>query len=396
MRHKRIYLWHGFDENHHFIKGEIAAYSKIEAKKQLLMTQNIPTKVNTGPSLSSRHFDQQTLLIITRQLMTMLNAGLPLIDTLMLLVKQQHKSCWRLVLSDITQQVTQGCALSEALKRYSTIFSPLYQQLVITGEITGQLTGCLDYLLIQQENRLKLQKKIKKALRYPCFLSIMTLLISIIMLTFVIPQFVQIYASFDAELPYFTRLIIQMSTQLSKYGILLLFCITFIILIIRFVIYPKYRLILQIKQLKIPILGDLLRKYYLALLFHNLCLTQKSGIPLLEGLNSVIDVINYQAYQVNLREVKTRIEQGLPLSQAMDNPLFYPKICQQFIAVGETSGTLDNMLEKLATYYQIQIEEMTENLTEKVEPMMMMIIGIIVGGLVIAIYLPIFQLGNIL
>jgi protein transport protein HofC len=397
MNDKKIYFWLGFDEQHHLQQGEIMANSSTQAKQLLIQRKYIPIKIRLVQWISSRSFKKQALLLITRQLTTMLAAGLPLMHSLNLIIEQHDHPCWRIVMREIKMLITSGYSLSEALNRYPSVFPMVYRQLINTGELTGQLVLCLQELVIQQEKSLILEKKIKQALRYPLFLIVTTLIVTVIMLIFVLPQFAQIYADFHTGLPYFTKLIMAISAYVKHTFLYFVIGLSLTYLSGYYYFYPQHKNAIQRKWLTIPIIGQLLHDHCLTLLFQHLMLTQRAGIPLLQSLDLAVQSMPYHIYSHSLTHVKKQIEQGYALSQALqEDKVIYSDLCIQFIQVGEQSGTLTQMLTTLAQHYQQQTEQLTSQLTQKIEPVMMIIMSIIIGSLIIAMYLPIFQLGNII
>ncbi|MCO6523476.1 MAG: protein transport protein HofC [Candidatus Schmidhempelia sp.] len=397
MNNKKIYFWVAFDEQHHIQQGEIMATSSTQAKTLLIQRKYIPIKVRLTQLVSQRSFKKNTLLLITKQLTTMLNAGLPLMHCLKLIIDQHNNPCWRIVISEIKILIASGCSLSEALNNYPSIFPKVYRQLINTGELTGQLVFCLQELVIQQEKRLVLEKKIKHALRYPLFLMLITIIVTIVMLVFVLPQFAQIYADFNTELPYFTKLMMSITYYFQHAFSYLIIGMSLIYLSWYYYFYPHHKNSIQRKFLTIPIIGVLLHNHCLTLLFQILMLTQRAGIPLLQGINLAAQSMPYHLYCHSLTQIKKQIEQGYPLSQALqEDKALYSDLSIQFIQVGEESGTLVQMLTTLAQHYQQQTEELTTLLAQKIEPIMMIIMSIVIGSLIIAMYLPIFQLGNII
>lgn len=392
----RLYLWQGYDTHNQPLQGEITATTLLEAKYQLLSQGLLPIKIKSGPKLNARTLNKNALLLITRQLATMLQSGLPLVNSLQLLAREHSNPCWRFILNQIQLNISQGQPFSHTLRVYPDIFPPLYQEVIATGELTGQLDQCCHRLVLQQEQSFQLQKKVQKALRYPLFLLIVSLIVALLMLLFVLPKFAQVYQNFDAELPVFTQIVINLSMLLQEY--FLIITGLFIVLYISYkkFLHDKYQYQKHYGLLHLPILGMLIRLHCLTQLFQTLSMTQSAGITLLSGLNAAKKTATNLVYQQAIDQVIQTIKNGVSLSHAIDLTKMFPSICYQLIRVGEESGTLDLMLNKLAHYYQQQTEEITDGLSQKIEPIMMIILGVLIGGLVIAMYLPIFQLGNVI
>lgn len=392
-----LYLWQGLNDGQRLSNGELDANSVSHAKRELLLQGVLPMRIRSVGRLDKCKWSPSVLMIITRQLATMLSAGLPLANCLQLLASEHPQPMWRYLLKRIHWQVSQGYPFSQVLDGYPQIFPVIFRELIATGELTGRLDICCLQLAEQQEKLGRLQQKISKALSYPLFVLIIALAVTLLMLIFVLPEFAEVYASFDAELPAFTRWIMGFSDLLRDYGFVWL-----ILLIISLIFYQKK---LRLKAdwqereqqllLKLPLCGNLLKLGCLARVMRTLTMTQNAGVPLLAGLRIAANSANNPLFKRATLMILVQIEQGVTLHQALQNQPLFPTLSRQLIRVGEESGSLDIMLEKLAAIYEQEVENVTEQLTQKIEPLLMVVLGIIVGGLVIAMYLPIFQLGNV-
>lgn len=398
MNAQRLYLWQAYDNDQNMQQGETAGESADKVRFQLILQGLAPIRIKSGPTLSSAHWPLSSLMIVTRQLATMLRAGLPLINCLQLLAKGHPKPQWRYLLNQIQQQVAQGKPFSQVLGQYPNVFPALFCELMQTGELTGELDLCCLKLAEQQEKSLNLQKKIKKALRYPVFILVITVLVTLLMLIFVLPEFAAIYDGFDAPLPYFTQLIMSLSDLIRSYGIGSAAMASTIVLIYmkRYRPKPVWQRREQQLALKIPLVNKLLGISYLARIFHTLSMTQRAGITLSEGLSAAANSANHYLYQQAILLIKRKIEEGGSFYQAVTECEFFSDLSRQLIQVGEESGSLDIMLAKLADIYEQEAASTAESLTQTLEPLLMLILGLIVGSLVIAMYLPIFQLGNVM
>jgi len=362
----------------------------------LLEQEELFFKLTAKRYITHQCFKIEELIIITKQLATMLKAGLPIINSLDLLANQNALIQWQWLLNSIKQQIMVGESISQALNHHSKIFPAIYTQIIATGELTGQLEHGFETVALQLENSQKLKKRVKKAMRYPLFLLTVSVLVTLIMLLVVLPKFAQVYQSFDAQLPVFTQLIITLSSYLQRYFLEILIIISSIYLLHRYYIKQRYNCLIMKYLFKLPIIGQIIKTSCLALIFQTLFITQKSGIPLLAGLESARKVTENLLFQLSLINIIKIIEQGQSFSQAIARHTLYPNLCSQLIHIGEESGTLDLMLERLGDYYQQQNIELTDNLSQKIEPLMMSIMAIIIGSLVIAMYLPVFQLGSVI
>jgi len=270
--------------------------------------------------------------------------------------------------------------------------------LVAVGELTGKLDDCCARLANYQENQRQLTGKVIKALRYPAFVIAVGLLVALLMLTLVLPEFAGLYASFDAPLPWLTRMMLRLSDALSRHGMLLVTLPVVILLGYRQIRRQKveWQKREQRLLLKLPLLSTLVRGHCLSQIFHTLAMTQQAGLTLPSGLSAAA-TLNNPVYRQSLAEIKSRLEQGIPLGQAIhDDPLLYPAPCHQLVSVGEETGALDQLFARLAGWYENHTRQFADTLTQTLEPLLLVIVGGLVGTLVIAMYLPIFQLGNVL
>lgn len=389
---KRIYFWYDLDFGQH----KLIANSQQDAKKQLLLQGNIAFRIKAGKRVSAHSFNRLELLIVTKQLATMLKAGLSIVDSLQLLADEHSKAHWQYLLDELKQKISTGEPLSQVLLLYKTVFPALYCEIIATGELTGQLDVSFAQLAIQLEASIQLQKRIKKALRYPLFLLLVSIVVMLIMLLFVLPKFSAIYQDFDAKLPLFTQCLIDFSGYLQKNWFILL-----IINVVGVQLYQRYfKLRYQVKidglMIKLPLLGKIIQTNCLTQIFQTLAITQHAGIPLLAGLTAAGNTAYNSHYRFNIDQMISKIEQGYSLSYVLNQQTLFPTLCSQLVRAGEESGTLDLMLDQLANYYQEQNQGLTDNLSQAFEPLLMLILALIIGGLIVAMYLPILQLGDVI
>lgn len=389
---KKLYKWHATNGSEHVI----AAKSLNDAKQILLQQETFFVKLTFKGYITKRSFQKPELITITKQLATMLKVGLPIVESLTLLAQQHPLIQWQWILSELKKNIMSGSPLSLALAQYPAIFSGIYSEIIATGELTGQLEQSFESMAVQLENHQQLQKKLKKASSYPLFLLIVSILVTLVMLLVVLPQFVEVYQNFDAQLPLFTQMVIGLSDHSKKYFIHLLILGVSIGLFYHGYLKKRYQQEITKYSLHIPIIGKMITSACLAQIFQTLFITQKSGIPLLSGLEAAQKSINNMLFRASLVQIITTIREGKTFSQAINLHPIYPNLCYQLIHVGEESGTLEIMLERLAYFYRQQSMESADNLSTKIEPLMMSIMAIIIGSLVIAMYLPVFQLGSVI
>lgn len=396
MNSARLYLWQALDQAGQLQRGECLAQTQQEVYQQLFSQRLQPLSVVTARRW--RAPDPQQPIALTRQLATLLQAGLPLIDSLHLLAEEQRDPHWRYILRDITERLMQGESFASASAQHQPPLPPLFAPLLALGELTGQLEQCCWRLAQLQEQRAELQQKVSSALRYPLFICALAGLICLLMLLLVLPEFAAIYRSFDAPLPWLTQRLLTLSAVLATYGPLLLLCLGLSVLLYRRQLrrHPGWRSYQERYLLLLPLFGPLLRGNCLSQLFYTLAMTQRSGLPLLQGLEACAQATQSHAYRQALLRIYQLVAQGTPLHIAIGQSPLFPPLCQQLIRVGEASGTLDTLLEQLAQWHQRQTLTLATELAQQLEPALMIVVGVIVGGLLIAMYLPIFQLGSVL
>lgn len=387
---KRIYFW--YDINFH--QNKIIATSKQDVKRQLLLQGQIAIKIRAGNIITKKSFHQSDLLIITKQLATMLKAGLSIVDSLRLLLDDQPKPQWQYLLSDISQQIAKGESLSSVLKQYHSVFPALYCEIIAIGELTGQLDHSFEQLTAHLEKSLQLQRQIRKAMRYPLFLLSVSIVVIIVMMFIVLPKFVDIYQSFDAQLPYFTQLVIDIANKVQQNGVLILLVPSLGYFLFQRFFKVRYQLTIDRQKLALPLLGQVIQSQCLMQIFHTLAITQQAGIPLITGLSASANTTENSYYRDIINKIINGIEQGNAFSQMLSS--YFPKLCVQLVHAGEESGSLDVMLNNLSLYYQQQNQTLTDNLVKAFEPILMLFLALIIGGLVISMYLPVFQMGDVI
>lgn len=331
-----------------------------------------------------------------KQVAVLLKAGITLSDALALIADQHPKPEWSALLQNIKNQVAKGVPFAEALQNWPHIFPPLFIALLHTGELTGKLAECCLHLAAQQEQLYQLQKKVAKALRYPLFILFTALLVTGGMLGFVLPEFAQIYQSFNTPLPDLTQAIISSAAWLKEWAIFGLMLL--LLLAMQAFFFRKRRPQWQIREqkllLRLPFIAPLWRSQILGQIFTVLALTQQAGIPLLQGLSAASTTLSQRLWRQQLEHIQHEISVGTPFWQALGASICFTPLCRQLIRIGEESGSLDIMLKRLADWHTQHAEERAENLTAQLEPLMIVVIGVIVGVLVMAMYLPIFHLGD--
>ncbi|WP_435947207.1 protein transport protein HofC [Dryocola sp. BD586] len=396
MANFRVWSWKAVDQRGQIRQGVVLAENRAAVEAQLgeQGLQLFSARRSVGARRGCWHIQQK--IQVFRQLATLLQAGISLADGLALIADRHPYREWRALLQRIAQQVSQGLPFSDALRQWPGIFPPLFITLIHIGELTGKLDECSRRLAEQQEQLYRLQKKVTKALRYPLFILAVAFAVTAGMLGFVLPEFAAIYSSFNASLPAITLAVMGISSWVTSQGALWLF-IAIIAAGCWFVLRrqkPCWQEYEQKLLLKTPLAAPLWRGQLLSQIYTTLALSQQAGIPLLQGLAAVEQTIAPLLWKKLLAQISARVAEGVPFWQTLEDTERFTPLCSQLIRIGEESGALDLMLEKLAVWHHDATQEMADSLAAALEPMMMLVIGIIIGTLVIAMYLPIFQLGD--
>ena len=325
------------------------------------------------------------------QLATLLQAGLTLSHSLQMLAEQHPSKPWQALLQSIADELSEGCPFSESLKKWPAVFSPLHVSMVKTGELTGKLEVCCRQLAQQQKAQQQLSAKVKKALRYPAIVLTLAVLVVLAMVTLVLPEFAAIYKTFNTPLPVLTQMVMGMAAFMQSYA-LALFVLLLAPLAVAWALRqnPRWQCIL----LHTPVMGALAKGQKLGHVFTVLSLTQQAGIPFLQGLESAEETVESQYWQGILRGVREDIEKGLPVWSSFQRAAIFTPLCVQLLRTGEMSGALDIMLANLARHHTEQTFQRAENLAALLEPVLLIVTGVIIGTLVVAMYLPIFHLGD--
>ncbi|WP_152083461.1 protein transport protein HofC [Enterobacter oligotrophicus] len=330
-----------------------------------------------------------------RQLATLLQAGLTLSHSLGMLAQQHPLQPWQALLQSLADDLSEGCAFSEALKKWPMVFSPLYVSMVKTGELTGKLEECCRQLAQQQKSQQQLSAKVKKALRYPLIILSLATLVVLAMVTLVLPEFAAIYKTFNTPLPFLTRMVMGIATFIQAHAVALI--VTLIVPVIA--VYsvrrqPRWQRARHRILLRLPIMGALARGQKLGQIFTVLTLTQQAGIAFLQGLESAEETVESLYWRDTLRDIRENIAKGMPVWSSFRNAAVFTPLCIQLIRTGEVSGALDVMLANLARHHTEQTFQLADNLAALLEPLLLIVTGVIIGTLVVAMYLPIFHLGD--
>ncbi|MFS2223021.1 protein transport protein HofC [Pantoea sp. B65] len=398
MANHTLFYWQAIDAGGNYVSGTQLSSSPLAVIQRLTDEGCSPVRIKRGKSWRARDWQWQHKIMLIRQLATLLKAGITLAQGIRLLAEDHPHPGWQALLRDIQAHIEQGTPFSQVLSRWPDIFPPLFPALMHIGEVTGRLDECCFQLARQQERQQQLQKKVVKALRYPLFILLVALAVSAGMLLLVLPEFVAIYAVFDTPLPAFTTAVMALSVALQQSMVPLTLSSAALAIIWRQQSRkrPGWRYRQQQLLLRLPLIALLYRGSHLSQIFTTLTLTQQAGLTLLQSLQAVEQTLNDGIWRAAIAELQQHIAAGRPLHQALAQHKLFTPLCYQLIKVGEEAGSLDVLLARLAQWHEEQTHQLADTLAASLEPLLMLVTGTIVGTLVVAMYLPIFGLGNAL
>jgi type IV pilus assembly protein PilC len=399
-----VYIWKGKNSYGEKRKGEVEAPDEQAARMQIkrLRIQDPIIKPKPKDLFANVTFLKpkvtgKDLVIFTRQLSTMIDAGLPLVQCLQILAKQQANPTFKNALTNIQNDVETGTTLADSMRKHPKIFDNLYANMIEAGELGGILDTILSRLAIFKEKAMALQRKIKGAMTYPLICLGISLLILAVILIFVIPVFVEMFESMDSALPAPTQFVVSLSDLVKSNVIWLIIGMALLFYGVK-KIYSTERGQLRIDALllRAPVAGPLIRKVAVAKFTRTLSTMLQSGVPILEALEVVAKTAGNKVIEIAVNRTSDAIAEGRPIAEPLEETGVFPNMVVQMINVGESVGALDTMLEKIADFYDEEVDQAVENLTAMIEPFMMVFLGGMIGGLVVAMYLPIFTMaGNL-
>jgi type IV pilus assembly protein PilC len=395
-----VFVYNGSNRRGQVVKGEISAMSIVEAKNQLRRQGISAKKVKKlakplfGGGEKIKPVD---IALLSRQIATMLSAGVTIIQTINMIASGHANRKMRELLGEIGASVSAGNPLSETLRTHPDYFDDLYCDLVETGEQSGSLEVIYDRIAIYKEKSEALKSKIKKAMFYPIAVVVVAFIVTTILLIFVVPQFEEIFSSFGAELPAFTLFVLGLSQFMQDYGLL----VAGVIFAAGTLFARAHKKSLKLrdwvdtKTLKVPVIGEILKKASVARFTRTLATTFAAGVPLMGALDSAAGAAGNAVFRDAILFVKKEVSAGIPMNVGMRTTTVFPEMVVQMIAIGEEAGAVDEMLSKVATIYEGEVDDMVDGLTSLLEPMIMAVLGVVIGGLIVAMYLPIFEMGNV-
>jgi type IV pilus assembly protein PilC len=381
------------------VKGQIFALSDVLAKGDLRKQGINPIKVRKKPKdlFGGAKITPADIAIFARQMSTMMTAGVPLVQSFEIIGEGHDNKAMQKMILGIKSEVEGGVALAEALSKQPLYFDPLFVNLVEAGEQSGALETMLDKLATYKEKTEALKAKVKKALFYPIAVLVIAFIVTAILLIFVVPQFKELFDGFGADLPAMTLMVIGISEFMQAWWWVIAGVIggsIFTFLRIKKT-SPKLQEAVDRIMLKAPVIGDITTKSAIARFSRTLETMSAAGVPLVEAMESVAGACGNVVYFKASMQIRDEVSQGTQLQTSMRNTNLFPNMAIQMVSIGEEAGSLDNMLAKVADFYEAEVDNAVDALTSLLEPLIMSVLGVLVGGLIIAMYLPIFKLGSV-
>jgi type IV pilus assembly protein PilC len=392
-----VFEWEGKDKTGKVVRGEVRSGGEAAVSASLRRQGVLVTKVRKRRMAGGGSIKQKDVAMFTRQLATMMKAGVPLLQAFDIVGRGSTNPRMTKLLNDIRNDVETGTSLSVAFRKHPMQFNALYCNLVEAGEAAGILEQILERLALYEEKTLALKSKIKSALMYPTAVIVTAFVVVAVIMIFVIPAFKEVFTSFGADLPAPTLAVMWMSEKFVRYW-WLLFGVMFgggYFFMQTWRRSEKMQSIMDRLLLRAPVFGELIRKAVLARWTRTLSTMFGAGVPLVEALDSVAGASGNAVYSVATEQIQKEVSTGTSLTMAMQNAGVFPTMVLQMTAIGEESGSLDHMLSKAAEFYEDEVDEMVKGLSSLMEPFIIVILGVLIGGIVVSMYLPIFKLGSV-
>jgi type IV pilus assembly protein PilC len=395
-----IFTYRGRARGGRLITGQVEANTPLAVAAQLRQRRVMATSVREKPEplrlkipgFGGRVKDKD-LTVFTRQIATMINAGLPLVQSLEVLASQQPNKQFQRILTKIREDVEEGSTFAASLKQHPTVFTPLYMSMVEAGEAGGFLDTVLNRLAGYIEKSMTLRRKVKGAMIYPATIITVAVAVVIFLLIFVIPTFKALFEGFGAALPLPTRIVLEASRLVKAHLLAGLGTLVGAVFGVRFYYRTeKGKKVIDSLLLRLPVIGQLIRKVSVAKFTRTLGTLLSSGVPILDGLNITAKVAGNKVVEEAILKTRASIAEGKTIADPLGASGIFPPMVVQMISVGEQTGALDSMLAKIADFYDAEVDQAVSNLTTLLEPIMIVFLGVVVGGLIIAMYLPIFKL----
>ena len=394
---EHIFAWEGKDKTGKTVRGEMRAGGETIVNVTLRRQGIMVTKVKKKTYRSGKKIQDKDLTLFTRQLATMMKAGVPLLQSFDIVGKGHSNPSMSKLIMDLRADIETGTSLNNAFRKYPLYFDPLFCNLVGAGEQAGILEDLLTRLAIYKEKTLALKSKIKGALMYPCAIIAIAFIVTAVIMIWVVPAFKSVFSSFGANLPAPTLIVMGISDFVVKWWYIIFGSIFGAL----YFFFQSWRRSLKMQQfmdrvlLRLPVFGEVIRKATIARWTRTLATMFAAGVPLVEALDSVGGASGNNVYLEATKKIQTEVSTGTSLTVAMQNANVFPNMVTQMVSIGEESGALDGMLGKVADFYEEEVDEAVKTLSSLMEPMIMVVLGVLIGGLVIAMYLPIFKLGSV-
>ncbi len=399
---QKTYAWEGVDKKGQKIKGEMQAPNEAMVKAQLRKQGLMPGKINRKAAdlfaPGKKPITPADIAMMARQLATMMKAGVPLVQSFEIIGRGHEKPSVQELMMTIKGDIEAGAPFHEALRKHPKYFDPLFCDLVGAGEQSGALEQMLDRIATYKEKTERIKSKIKKALFYPAAVLVVAAVVTAILLLFVVPMFEEMFKSFGADLPAFTQFVLGISRSLQETWwiyLIVIIAVSFTVKSLN-VSSQAFRDGKDRLMLKLPVIGVILHKAAIARYARTLSTTFAAGVPLVEALESAAGASGNVVYRNAIFKIRDDVTTGMQMNLAMQGAGMFPNMVVQMVAIGEESGALDSMLSKVADIYEAEVDDAVDGLSSLLEPIIMAVLGVVVGGLIVAMYLPIFNLGKVI
>ena len=392
------YLWEGVDRNNRQVRGESRAPSETVVTSNLRRQGVRVIKIKRQSFRGGRSVGEKDITFFTRQLATMLKAGVPLLQSFEIIARGHSNPRFSRLMMDIKAKIETGSSMSQAFRQHPKHFDALYCNLVAAGETSGMLDAILDRIATYKEKILAIKGKIKSALFYPISVVTVAIVVVWVIMVWVVPSFKKVFSSFGADLPAPTLIVMAISEFVVKWWWLGAIIVAAIVVGFLFMLKRSaaFRLGFDRAILRVPIIGPILRKATIARWTRTLQTMFAAGVPLVESLDAVAGAAGNAVYAAGTKRIQTEVSTGTSLTNAMGNTNLFPTMVLQMTQIGEESGSLDNMLGKIAEYFEREVDDAVAALSSLLEPIIIVFLGVVIGGLVVAMYLPIFKLGSVI
>ncbi len=397
-----VFVYKGVDKKGTKVEGEVSGASSALVKAQLIKQGINARTVRKKPKPmfggGSKSITPQDIAIFTRQMATMMKAGVPLVQSFDIVAEGVDSEALRSLISSIRDDVASGTSFAASLQKHPKQFDELFCSLVESGEQSGALETMLDRIATYKEKTEAIKAKIKKAMTYPIAVVVVALVVTGILLVKVVPQFAETFSSFGADLPGFTLFVLGISETVQEWWLIILIGIIAAVFAFKEANQRSkpFSEFVDRLMLKLPIIGNIVYNSIIARYARTLSTTFAAGVPLIDALDSVAGATGNSVYTKAVYTIRDDVSTGIQLNTSMRKANIFPSMLLQMTAIGEESGALDEMLEKVATYYEEMVDNLVDSLTSLLEPLIMSVLGVLVGGLMIAMYLPIFQMGQVI